>query len=1513
MKIKGFSKRLALFLTFCLVFTMLPTGAFAGTGDVDSVAPLGVSGAFQVEGGASYTTLEEAAARVPNNGTITMLRDVTVSKPTLVDNEYGIVLDIDKNYILDFDGYSLSSGDNSRIKKHLLRISAGTVTLRNGTIRANYDAGQDLRPEALIVSTTVNIYDMNIISSYAPVLSTINGNITIWSGIFKSFGGNLTPLNEEGQIVLGDGSTVVPASGWKNDSVVGGVVTVTAAADVTPPSIVSVTPSNWGPAAPITGNIVITFSEWMDKKTAGTVQLNSLAPLTGGVWTNSTTYTIPYSSLEHSTTYTVNISGFKDEAANIMDAVTSGHTFTTLASAASNDLKEALRSTIASEIVISSDIALDEVVIMGANHTLIIPADYTLTIHGNGAIQTCGKTLTINGGGTVTVAKEQGAGLGGDNGSSCEGGLNLERITVNLQNSYSGGICIQTVNVGNGATINLKSATGYYLIILWEDYTLNVNRNGKINIENFKSTGVFNSGGTVHINSGEIAVGPGQSYNEGICNYNMPSSLLKISNGGLLTGTDGGRIRLYEDSKVEGVNGKFKDRGMMFNTEGISAVGSATTMPSESTLSDGGYTWDVNMFVKEGIILSTLPQSATFTEGKITGSLSVAATASNSAEVSYAWERAEWNDTFGNWNISTSIPGATSESYLIPSDLTAGKYGFYVIISAPGCEKMNTRSAMAIVTVKAPGSSDDSQVATAGELKAELEKTAAQTIEITDSFIVTEPIFIASSHELRIPSDKTLTFSGEGRIRFGANGTFPAHTLTINGGGNLVLGCTGSFIGISGSTGTLNLSSIHVTVKNYVGIGIKYLNVENGATISTEGEDAGTIISLSADGICTVNTGGLIDIRNYSNTGINLNGSKMHINGGTVTFAMNEPGKSGIAVSASGTSYGSLKYTSGTLSGSGGAAIYFNQGTKAESLSGKFSDQNHILSTSGAVTVGDYAAAPSTNGLTSGTYYWDGARFAKHVITLSSQPQDMSVTAGAISGALSVSSTASNGKTVSYQWRKANQDSISGPNYIIPGATSNTFILPSDLIEGSYYYYCVLNADGCFQETSAVATVTVNAPSGNTGSGSGSSGGGSSAPPPVVTPPQTLPGQPVTATVPVAATGTTSGMSNANIPASAISGAITRAQSEANSAADSGNGIAVALSVTMPPGSTSLTATIPQRGLQSLVTGGVTQLEISGSPVSLSLNQMALQAILNQADGDITIGMTPATGLSPLAQSIIGNRPAYKITISYTDKNGKTQNITSFGNGGAALAIPYTPGANETLGYLFGVYVDEKGNASRISGSYYDGKIQRILIPTSHLSVYGVGYGAPSARFTDVANHWAKDSIDYVVERGLFNGTSETAFAPNAPMTRGMLATALGRLAGMDGTAYTTSSFTDVKADSLFRPSIEWAYSKGIVKGIGNQQFAPDRPVTRQEIAVIIANYAKATDFTLPVIREASSYADDSAIGTPYKTAVTTMREAGIMTGSTGNRFSPKANATRGEVSSVLHRYLNVSTDPSDK
>ena len=548
-----------------------------------------------------------------------------------------------------------------------------------------------------------------------------------------------------------------------------------------------------------------------------------------------------------------------------------------------------------------------------------------------------------------------------------------------------------------------------------------------------------------------------------------------------------------------------------------------------------------------------------------------------------------------------------------------------------------------------------------------------------------------------------------------------------------------------------------------------------------------------------------------------------------------------------------------------------------------------------------------------------GSAWPHHIRPAEGLPAGTYTTALTVTGANGISTSANLTFTVVVSTYKTITFNPNGGSVITPTAHTNSSgtlsSLPTPTSSGNYrfdgWYTAASGGTEVTKATVFNANQTIYAHWTYTGGNGGGSGGGSSPskPPVTVTIPEKTASQPITAVAPVTATESSNGTARASIPEKSIAEAISAAQAEAKAQGNSANGISVGLDVTMPKDTTSLTAELTRKSLNSLVSAGVSQLEINGAPVSLGLDLNALREIQNQSNGNISVSFTPATGLSEAARVLLGNRPVYNITISYIDKDGKSQHVSSLGNGKATLSIPYAPGRNEAVGYLFGVYVDAKGNATRIPGSAYDSNSDSILLGTNHFSVYGVGYEAPSAKFTDIANHWGKDSIDYVVGRGLLSGTSKTTFDPNTAMTRGMLVAALGRLENIDTKAYTTGSFVDVKAESAFRPYIEWAYKKGIIQGNGGRGFEPDRAITREEIAVVLSNYAKATDYTVPVIRTAAAYADASEIGSAYKTAVTAMQQAGIMLGDTDNSFRPKSSATRAEASSMLHRYIEVTLD----
>ena len=465
--------------------------------------------------------------------------------------------------------------------------------------------------------------------------------------------------------------------------------------------------------------------------------------------------------------------------------------------------------------------------------------------------------------------------------------------------------------------------------------------------------------------------------------------------------------------------------------------------------------------------------------------------------------------------------------------------------------------------------------------------------------------------------------------------------------------------------------------------------------------------------------------------------------------------------------------------------------------------------------------------------------------------------------------------------------------------------LPTPARSGSYSFHGWYTAagGGTLISTSTVFTGndTLYAHWTYTG-GSGDSGGSSSSSstPTVTIPAAVPPDQPTIGSVSgkVAGTNTQRGFT---VTDSMVKAALEKAQAEAKAKDRTAYGVGVQIALDTPA-TAGLTVTLERAALNRLVSTGAKRFALTGTPISLAFDAQALAELQKQGTGDVTLTVKPAT--------VKKVRNAYAITLT-TVKDGKKVSITSLGSGSATLSIPMKPGKNETAGYFYAVYVDEKGKRNRIADSAYDANSGSMIFSTSHFSVYGVGYTAPASKFTDIGSHWAKESIDYVVGRGLLEGTSDTTFAPDTAMTRGMLVTALGRLANVDTKAYTTNSFTDVKADSAFRPYIEWAYSKGIVQGSGNSQFAPDRAITRQELAAILQSYAKATGYTLPVTRTATTFSDTSGIGSAYKTAVTAMQQAGIMTGGSGSKFNPAANATRAEVSAMLHRYSKLTIDPA--
>ena len=150
-------------------------------------------------------------------------------------------------------------------------------------------------------------------------------------------------------------------------------------------------------------------------------------------------------------------------------------------------------------------------------------------------------------------------------------------------------------------------------------------------------------------------------------------------------------------------------------------------------------------------------------------------------------------------------------------------------------------------------------------------------------------------------------------------------------------------------------------------------------------------------------------------------------------------------------------------------------------------------------------------------------------------------------------------------------------------------------------------------------------------------------------------------------------------------------------------------------------------------------------------------------------------------------------------------------------------------------------------------------------------------------------------------------------ITRGMFVTLLGRVANIEPSDYKQSSFNDVPNAAYYMPYVEWAKGQGIVNGVSATKYAPNDLVTREQMAVMLENFAKAYGITLPEIEESKTFTDASEIASWSKSAVQTMQKAGIITGKAGNRFDPKGKATRAEGAAVFQRFIQVIENNNKK
>lgn len=291
------------------------------------------------------------------------------------------------------------------------------------------------------------------------------------------------------------------------------------------------------------------------------------------------------------------------------------------------------------------------------------------------------------------------------------------------------------------------------------------------------------------------------------------------------------------------------------------------------------------------------------------------------------------------------------------------------------------------------------------------------------------------------------------------------------------------------------------------------------------------------------------------------------------------------------------------------------------------------------------------------------------------------------------------------------------------------------------------------------------------------------------------------------------------------------------------------------------------------------------------------------AEGEEATTMTFSVDLSGVAYY---QAPSHGGSGSSGGSASTTYTLTFETNGGSAISkVTKNKGTTIDLAQ----YAPTKSGAT-FEGWYADKGLTKKITSVkldANTTVYAKWTEAPVSGlpFGDVKTaDWFYNDVKYVYEKGMMAGTAADVFAPNATTTRAMIVTILYRLEGSPAVTG-TSAFVDVPAGQWYTDAVNWAAANQIVKGTSATTFAPNDSITREQMAAILYRYAQYKGYDVTKKADLSGYSDNSQVSAYAKDALAWANAAKLINGVTNTTLAPQGNATRAQVSAILHRFCD--------
>lgn len=321
-----------------------------------------------------------------------------------------------------------------------------------------------------------------------------------------------------------------------------------------------------------------------------------------------------------------------------------------------------------------------------------------------------------------------------------------------------------------------------------------------------------------------------------------------------------------------------------------------------------------------------------------------------------------------------------------------------------------------------------------------------------------------------------------------------------------------------------------------------------------------------------------------------------------------------------------------------------------------------------------------------------------------------------------------------------------------------------------------------------------------------------------------------------------------------------------------------------------------------------------GASYSLPLrvvNSAALAAQLGTSDFTITVSILLANSgtLSSTNQAIasqLGNAtlaaPVIEFSVS-AQAGSKSVPLNNFGSTYVkrTINVPAVLNSNNATAVVFDPASGKISFVPAIFVPKTDGTTD-VTIKRNSNSYYTVVKS--SKTFADINGHWAKSSIDLLATKLIVSGTSNDTFSPSQSITRAEFAALITRSLGL-ATANGETTFKDVNPSAWYADAIRTAAEAGLISGYTNGSFKPGSPITRQEMASVLAKAIKYTGKTLNADPAAlAKFSDAASIPAWSQAAVAEIAAEGIIQGATDGSFAPQKLATRAEAVTMLEKTL---------